>query len=129
LVYCYDSSAPEKQRRAVEVLDGLGEERAGAVSTQVLAEFFTTVIRKLPAPRSVSEAAEVERHLETWTVLDVTRSVAAEALRGVREHQLTYWDAQIWAVALLHNIPAVLSEDFSSGQVAERVRFVNPLPV
>jgi predicted nucleic acid-binding protein len=112
------------------VLGGLAAQRAGAVSTQILAEFFTTVIRKLPAPLSVSEAArEVERHLETWTVLDVSRGVVAEALRGVREHQLNYWDAQIWAVALLHNIPVVLSEDFSSGQVVEGVRFLNPLPV
>ena len=36
------------------------------------------------------------------------------------------WDAQIWAVARLHGIPAILSEDFSSGSVVDGVGFLNP---
>ena len=38
----------------------------------------------------------------------------------------TNWDAQIWAVAYLHQIPIVLSEDFQNNQVIEGVRFLNP---
>jgi predicted nucleic acid-binding protein len=49
-----------------------------------------------------------------------------EAVRGVRDHQLAYWDAQIWATARLNQVPLVLSEDFSNGAVIEGVRFVNP---
>lgn len=40
LVYAYDRSEPEKQRRALEILDRLAVGRAGVISTQVLAEFF-----------------------------------------------------------------------------------------
>jgi len=128
LVYCYDRAELAKQQRALEVLGLLAYARIGAISTQVLAEFFVTVIRKLRPPLTVEDAAgEVSRHSEAWTVLDVTRAVVREALRGVQQHQLNYWDAQLWAVALLHRIPVLLSEDFSDGRVVEGVRFVNPL--
>jgi predicted nucleic acid-binding protein len=38
-----------------------------------------------------------------------------EAVRGVRDHRLAYFDAQIWAVAKLNQVPVILSEDFNSG--------------
>jgi predicted nucleic acid-binding protein len=44
----------------------------------------------------------------------------------VIRYQLSYYDAQIWAVARLNRIPLVLSEDFSDGSVIEGVRFANP---
>jgi predicted nucleic acid-binding protein len=47
-------------------------------------------------------------------------------LRGVTEHGLSVWDAQIWAAALMNQVPVVLSEDFQHGRVVEGVRFLNP---
>jgi predicted nucleic acid-binding protein len=52
--------------------------------------------------------------------------VVLEALRGVKQHQFEFWDAQIWAAARLNQTPIVFSEDFNSGSVIEGVRFVNP---
>jgi len=127
LVYAYARSEPEKQRRALEVLDRLAVSGTGVVSTQVLAEFFVAVTRKIAAPLSVAEAYErVQNYLQSWTVLDVTGMVVLEAARGVRDHQFSFWDAQIWATAHLNQIPVIFSEDFSAGQVIEGVRFVNP---
>ncbi len=128
LVYSYDRGSVEKQHRAVEALAALASGRQGAISTQVLGEFVVTVTRKLRDPLSVEEAlGQVERHLSAWTVLDITREVVREAVRGVRRYQLHYWDAQLWAVAHLHRIPVVFTEDFSDGAALEGVRFVNPL--
>ena len=56
LVYAYDRSEPEKQRRALTVLDHLVLTGTGAISTQVLAEFFVAVTRKITYPLSVGEA-------------------------------------------------------------------------
>ncbi|MGB9776100.1 MAG: PIN domain-containing protein [Anaerolineae bacterium] len=50
LVYAYDRSEPEKQQQAIRVLDALVVRGRGAVSTQVLAEFFITVTRKITVP-------------------------------------------------------------------------------
>jgi len=41
LVYAYDRSEPEKQARALEVLDFLAIHGVGIICAQVLAEFFT----------------------------------------------------------------------------------------
>lgn len=127
LVYAYDRSEPEKQRRALEVLDPLAISGTGAISIQVLAEFFVAVTRKIAAPLPVPDAYDrVKNYLQSWTVLDVTGMIVLEAARGVRDHQFNFWDAQIWATARLNQIPVVFSEDFNVGQVTEGVRFVNP---
>jgi predicted nucleic acid-binding protein len=127
LVYAYDRSEPQKQRQALEVLDRLAVSRVGVISTQVLAEFFVVVTRKIETPLSVSEAyVRVKNHLQAWTVLDLTGMIVLEAARGVREHQFSFWDAQIWAAARLNQIPVVFSEDFNVGAVTEGVHFVNP---
>jgi len=127
LAYAYDRSEPEKQERALEVLDSLVMRETGVISTQVLAEFFVAVTRKIAAPLSVPETYErVENYLRSWTVLDLTGMIVLEAARGVREYQFNFWDAQIWATARLNQIPIVLSEDFNTDQVTEGVLFVNP---
>jgi predicted nucleic acid-binding protein len=127
LVYAYDRSEPEKQKRALEVLDRLVMTRAGVISTQVLAEFFVAVTRKIVAPLSVSDGyGRIKNYLQAWTVVDLTGLIVLEAARGVRDHQFNFWDAQIWATARLNQIPVVFSEDFNVAAVTEGVQFVNP---
>ncbi|MBI4785524.1 MAG: PIN domain-containing protein [Chloroflexi bacterium] len=127
LVYAYDRSEPEKQKRALHVLDACAETETGVLSTQVLSEFFWNVTRKIPTPLSILDACErVQVYASAWSILDITELIVLEALRGVREHQFAYWDAQIWATARLNQIPLILSEDFSDGAIIEGIRFQNP---
>jgi predicted nucleic acid-binding protein len=127
LVYAHDRSEFVKQGRAIEVLGQLQAIGSGRLSAQCLAEFFSVVVRG-PVPRlTVAEASlQVERLARAWPVLDVTSQIVLEATRGVRDYQLSFWDAQIWAAARLNQIPVVFSEDFSAGSTLEGIRFVNP---
>jgi predicted nucleic acid-binding protein len=126
LVYAYDRSEPEKQAKAIALLDRLSATGSGALSAQVLGEFFVTVTRKLTAPLSVERALEsLENYLASWTVFDTTSLVVLEASRGVRDHRFNFYDAQIWAVARLNQVQFIFSEDFNPSQV-EGVQFVNP---
>jgi predicted nucleic acid-binding protein len=128
LVYAYDRSEPLKQQQAMVVLDHLVTKNAGVISTQVMAEFFVAVTRKIAVPLSVDEGyRRLANYWQAWTVIDLTGLVVLEAARGVRDHQFSFWDAQIWATARLNQIPVVFSEDFSTGTVVEGVRFVDPL--
>jgi predicted nucleic acid-binding protein len=68
----------------------------------------------------------VEWFAEIFSVLPLTPSIVLEALGGVRDHSMSYYDAQIWAAAKLAQIPVVLSEDFPTGATIEGVQFVNP---
>jgi len=127
LVYAYDRSEPTKQNSALKVLDYLATRRSGVMSVQVLAEFFWVVTRSISVPIDIPDAyKQVEIYIRSWTVLDLTQLIVLEAVKGTRDHKLSYWDAQIWATAKLNQISVVLSEDFSDGVVLEGVRFLNP---
>ena len=126
LVYAYDRSEPQKQTQAIRVLDHLTAGYLGVISTQVLAEFFVTVTRKIAAPLSIEQAyTSIENYLASWPVLDMTGQVVLEAARGVRDYQFSYYDAQIWAIARLNQIWVIFSEDFNPGSI-EGIQFVNP---
>ena len=127
LLYVYDRSAPEKQSRALETLDRLVQQDVGVLTPQVLAEFYVNATRKLDPPLTQEEAYQrLENYLLSWEILEMTGRIVMEAARGVRDYQISYWDAQIWASARLNQIPVILSEDFKTGAVLEGVRFVNP---
>jgi predicted nucleic acid-binding protein len=128
LLYAYDRSAPLKQSRALGVLDSLVERGAGVLTTQVLAEFYVNVTRKLDPPLTLDQAYQrLQNYLMSWPILDLTGQIVLEAARGVQEYQMSYWDAQVWASARLNQIPLILSEDFNTGAVIEGVRFLDPL--
>ena len=127
LLYAYDRAEPEKQKRAVAVLDRLVIFEEGVLTSQVLAEFFVNATRRLSCPLTLDEAYErVQSYVSAWTILPQTGQVVLDEVRGVRDHHLAYWDAQIWAVAKLNQIPAVFTEDLPGQSLIEGVRFVNP---
>ena len=127
LVYAHDRSERAKQAQAIRVLEHLQLRGTGRLSAQVLAEFFRATTRGATAMLAPAEAGDqVDRFARAWPVLPITAPIVLEATRGVREHHLAYWDAQVWATARLNQIPVVLSEDFSAGATLEGVRFVNP---
>ena len=80
LVYAYDRAATAKHRRqAVEVLDHLVTTSSGALSAQVLAEFFVTVTRKVAYPLSLREAeVRIQNLLRAWPVIEATGMIALE---------------------------------------------------
>lgn len=125
LVYRMDQTDPAKQRRAREVLAAVVRGASGSVSAQVLAEYASVMLKRFghPPERVSTQIMGLRRFLP---VHPVTPGVVLEALRGVREYRFSYYDAQVWAVAKLHQIECVLSEDFNSGATVEGVTFLNP---
>jgi predicted nucleic acid-binding protein len=125
LVYMFDPRDVSRQEQAITVLLKLEEENTGCLSVQNLSEFVNVVITKGLLPFD-----EMIHKLEGWSnifmVYNLTPLVVLEAARGVRDYQLSYYDAQIWAVARLNQVPIIFSEDFQGGQTLEGVRFVNP---
>ncbi len=127
LVYAYDPSDGTKRERATEVLERLGARQAGALTVQVMGEFFVTVTRKIPSPLTPAEAERsLTNYARSWLVYDLTSSIVLEAVRGVQRHSLSYWDALIWATAKLNQVPYVLTEDMQHDFLLEGVRFQNP---
>jgi predicted nucleic acid-binding protein len=126
LVYTCDPRDPAKQAQAIDVLQSLASASRGALSAQVLGEFFVRVMR-IPMPLSRAEAEQAVTYLARFMpAYDITPLAVLEAIRAAGRHSLSYWDALIWATAKLNGVPNVLSEDFSDGALIEGVRFLNP---
>ena len=126
LVYAYDRSEPKKQAQAAALLDQLQVTGAGILSTQVLAEFFVAITRKISQPLSIEQAYNsLSNYVASWEVIGLNTLNVLESARGVRDHSFRNYDAQIWAVARMNQIEVVFSEDFNPSWI-EGVQFVNP---
>jgi predicted nucleic acid-binding protein len=125
LIYRIDRFAPNKQARADHLIRFLQARQVCHLSSQRLSEYANITLKKFALP-----AERISRQLQLYQrqsiVHPVTAAVVLEALRGVTQYQLAFYDAQIWAVAKLHQLPYLLSEDFNSGANLEGVEFINP---
>jgi predicted nucleic acid-binding protein len=127
LVYSFDRAEPEKRAQAMKVILELQSASLGCLSVQCLSEFVNATTRRKTSILTLEEAAvHVDDFLAAFPTFPLTSTIIIEALRGAREHSVSYYDAQIWACAHLNQIPVIFSEDFSDGRVIEGVRFVNP---
>jgi predicted nucleic acid-binding protein len=127
LIYLYDQNQPDKQNQSGRVLEQLELTQTGRLSVQALSEFFSVATRKLSPSLNPAQALDqVTLFTRLWPVFDLTPMIVMEAGRGVRDHKLSYYDAQVWATARLNQVPVVFSEDFRDGSILEGVRFVNP---
>lgn len=127
LVYAHDLGEFAKQAQAIRVLENLQINGNGYLSVQCLAEFFSITTRGKVPKLTIAEAQRQVEHLAfAYPIFPLTLPVVLEAARGVRAHQLAYYDAQLWATAKLNQIPVIFSEDFAAGSVLEGIRFVNP---
>ena len=127
LVYAYDIGEPDKQAMAMEMLEQLITSGQACVSTQCLSEFFSAVTRGAKPRLTIADAStQVELLANSLPVLNLTPFVILEAIRGVQAHQLSFYDAQIWAAARLNQIPYIFSEDFQDGMRLDGVQFINP---
>jgi predicted nucleic acid-binding protein len=125
LVYAHDVDQGEKHRIARDLLIELLKERSGALSPQVLQEFYVTVTRKLPKPLTKRAAREIVEDLSAWCV-DTTATEVAAAFRIEDEAKISFWDALICASAVKAGAEVLLSEDLNAGQKVAGVRIQNP---
>jgi predicted nucleic acid-binding protein len=127
LIYTYDHQDPRRQEQAIRLLQALQASSAGRLSVQCLAEFASASTHKIAPPLTRAEAVEqVERWARAFLVYNLTPQIVLTAVRGARDHRLSYYDAQLWATALLNQVLVIFSEDFASGSSLEGVRLVNP---
>ena len=130
LVYSYDDAQPYKKALAQEMMSSLARnENDGAVSVQVLGEFFRIVTCRITNPLSIeqAEAAVVTLgSLATLEVLDIDMAMVRRAIATHSRYGINYWDSLIIAAAERAGCSAILSEDFNTGQSYHGILAVNP---
>lgn len=125
LVYAVDRDAGERHEQAVDVVERAIRANKCIQPLQTFCEFFTVAIRKLglepPIAQSFVEGWHAVMPVEPATSNDLTH-----AMRAVRQHGLSFWDAMLWATARRVGARTLLSEDFQDGREIEGVYVANP---
>jgi predicted nucleic acid-binding protein len=125
LIYAHDIDARAKHETAKRVLRELWSERSGALSMQVLQEFYVNVTRKIPHPIPKKSARLVVSSYAIWCVETAPAEISA-AFRIEDECRIGFWDALIVASALKSGASRILSEDLNAGQTIAGLRIENP---
>ena len=126
LVYAYDADAGEKHDSANRLLTQLWSDESGAISAQVLQEFYVTVTRKLPRPLSRRAARDVVLTYDAWAPHRPTVSDLVAASELEERHRLAFWDALIIVSAERCDSDRLLSEDLQHGRRFGSVVVSNP---
>lgn len=126
LLYAYDSADSLRHRRAMELVGELGRSRQGAVSVQVLQEFYVNAISKIARPLAPQVARQRLRALSRWpTHSPLPADVLAASVLG-EDNRISFWDAMIVHSASALGCIRLWTEDLNPGQVISGVEIANP---
>jgi predicted nucleic acid-binding protein len=127
LVYTDDHDAPKKQAKALELVAQARLEGWGAVSTQVLQEYFVAATAKLHVPPDIAKRKVALFSRLSLVLIDVPDILAAIDL--LRLHTLGFWDALILRAAQRSGCSILLTEDLQHGSRFDGVEVVNPFKI
>ncbi|MBI5085127.1 MAG: PIN domain-containing protein [Acidobacteria bacterium] len=124
LLYYVDPQDEAKRELAIRWLNHLWLTGAGAISWQVLNEFYWNAVRKMRL--DPGRAREVVEDLSSWRPVDNSLGLLRRAWFLSDSAQIPHWDALIVAAAERSGASILLSEDFQAGRTFGAVSVVNP---
>lgn len=123
-VYANDITAGSKRDRGIDLLARISDEETGAVSIQVLAEFYYVSTRKFGM--KAEKAEEILSALRVWTIHRPGHEDLIKASRLHRRHGLNWWDALIVNSAMELGCRILWSEDMAEGRRFGDLTIRNP---
>ena len=126
LVYAHDRDVGEKHAIAEHVLRQLWADKAGALSVQVLQEFYVNVTRKFAKQLSDEQILLATRTLGRLRVVEVSVQMIFSAIGLARQFRLSFWDSLILEAALESQCKLLLTEDLQHGQRIGSLTIENP---
>jgi len=124
LIYAHDSSAGAKLLTSRSLIRRLTENHEGAVSTQILAEFYATITRKYAMRKE--DAASLVADFGIWTIHRLAHSDLMAATQLHRTYKISWWDALVLQSAQALGCEILWTEDLSHNQRYGTVTVRNP---
>lgn len=123
LVYAIDLSNEAKcfDANAAIAATAVGQ---GVLPMQALGEFANVCRKRRIATGIIKAFADGFR--ARVRIVPVEPTDLDDALWAVERHQLSFWDAMLWATCRRAGVTVLFTEDFQDGQTLKAVRFVNP---
>ena len=126
LVYAHDASETARQPVAEAALAELWGRRAGALSTQVLQEFYVVATRKFDPPMPRREARDLVDAYSHWQLVQIDVPLILAASQLEERHTLSFWDALIVEAARRAGATRLVTEDLQTGRRIAGVLIDNP---
>ena len=126
LVYAHDASETARQPIAEATLAELWDRRAGALSTQVLQEFYVVATRKFDPPMPGREARDLVDAYSHWQLVQIDVPLILAASQLEERHTLSFWDALIVEAARRAGATRLVTEDLQTGRRIAGVLIDNP---
>ncbi len=108
-IYAHDISAGKKREQSVELLSRLFDSGSGALSIQVLSEFYAAATKKLAM--SSQEAEEILADLAGWIIHASQHADLIRAAHLQRRYKISWWDALILNSAIELGCSTLWTED------------------
>ncbi len=124
LVYAHDPADKTKHKKANELIERLEETGAGALSTQVLSEFYSVCNRKLKF-RS-EELSDIIADFSYWKLHRPTHADILNSIILQQDAKISWWDALILNSAIQLGANVLWSEDFQSNRRFGSLQVKNP---
>jgi predicted nucleic acid-binding protein len=124
LVYSDDPRDPAKRARALDLIQEYLRSRKGAVSLQVLQEYFVSATGKLKLDSGLAR-----QRVEVFAKFHVAEPVVDDILAAIdihRLHSFSFWDALVLRMAIRTGCRVLFSEDMQHGRIIDGVEIINP---
>ena len=125
LVYAHDATEAVRQPVAQSLISELWCTRSGALSTQVLQEFYVVATRKFDPPMPRRQARDLVDAYGHWQLVEIDRA-HRRRLSTRRTPHLSFWDALIVEAARRAGATRLVTEDLQSGRRLAGMLIDNP---
>lgn len=127
IVYTFDSSQPQKQKIARDLIKIALDKGSGSISFQVIQEFLNVATRKFESPFTLQDSqiflsSVLEPLCDVYASIDLYH----RSLDISDQWKYSFYDSLIIAAALQNNCAILYSEDLTDGQIIHEMKIMNP---
>ena len=131
LIYAYDESEPGKREKCKKIVEKLlsGETKA-VVSSQILAEFYNALTRKIENPVENEKALTIVQSFiraENIIKIDYCFKTVEKAIKKSINCNAHFWDALIAETMLENQVFTIFTENEKDFSKIKQIRVINPV--
>jgi len=123
-----DSSQHAKHLKAVEFLKQFDADSQVIISTQVLSEYYSALLKNNISDEDIQESAK--QLVNSIEVVSVSKNIVMDSYSIKNKYRYSYWDSLIISSALQSNCTVLYSEDLQHSQKIEnQLSIINPFTI
>lgn len=126
LLYAYDNSESEKHQQAVTLVSDLWKSGRGALSIQVLQEFYVNITQKVANPLTARDASQIVFDLGQWKLHRPGLDSILKAIEIQQRYKISFWDSLIICSSQNLGCKIIWTEDLNNKQYYGETQALNP---